>query len=263
MLLLGGYDLLFLIAFNKYCLNSKPVLEYTKAFITSVVVGKDVVPRIGLHQMETLRADLITAIQHSQDPKWKTIASTMQCCGSGAPPVIEDEAEGPAEQWSSSRRKLSRNPASHPSDATIELTVHRPLYPPGRILHVVRHHPGPGPNNYRYSSFRWRRSGKPVYQAVWVDNEDFGEVIISPCMIQDHMPDKVLEALELPTTKTFSNNVNRTDPFPVIFLSISEIYGARHGCFLIDSRRPDRPRNSGPKSPWPLFSNTNPKLGAI
>ncbi|XP_047740268.1 diacylglycerol lipase-alpha isoform X2 [Hyalella azteca] len=170
-------------------LLSKPVLEYTKAFITSVVVGKDVVPRIGLHQMETLRADLITAIQHSQDPKWKTIASTMQCCGSGAPPVIEDEAEGPAEQWSSSRRKLSRNPASHPSDATIELTVHRPLYPPGRILHVVRHHPGPGP--------RWRRSGKPVYQAVWVDNEDFGEVIISPCMIQDHMPDKVLEALEL------------------------------------------------------------------
>ena len=27
----------------------------SKSFMTSVVVGKDVVPRLGLHQMETLR----------------------------------------------------------------------------------------------------------------------------------------------------------------------------------------------------------------
>ena len=46
-----------------------PAVEYTKKFITSVVVGKDVVPRIGLHQMEALRADLISAIQGSQNPK--------------------------------------------------------------------------------------------------------------------------------------------------------------------------------------------------
>lgn len=43
--------------------------EYTKAFVTSVVVGKDVVPRIGLHQMESLRADLMHAIKRSKDPK--------------------------------------------------------------------------------------------------------------------------------------------------------------------------------------------------
>lgn len=43
--------------------------EYTKGFVTSVVVGKDVVPRIGLHQMESLRADLMHAIKRSKDPK--------------------------------------------------------------------------------------------------------------------------------------------------------------------------------------------------
>lgn len=43
--------------------------EYTKSFVTSVVVGKDVVPRIGLHQMESLRADLMHAIKRSKDPK--------------------------------------------------------------------------------------------------------------------------------------------------------------------------------------------------
>lgn len=64
-----------------------PVVEYSKSFITSVVVGKDVVPRIGLHQMETLRADLINAIQRSVDPKWKTIACTLICCCCGPEPT--------------------------------------------------------------------------------------------------------------------------------------------------------------------------------
>lgn len=36
---------------------------------------------------------------------------------------------------------------------------------------------------------------EPVYQALWAQNIDFDEVLISPVMIQDHMPDKVLEAL--------------------------------------------------------------------
>lgn len=29
----------------------------------------------------------------------------------------------------------------HPSDSSIALTTHQPMYPPGRIIHVVRHHP--------------------------------------------------------------------------------------------------------------------------
>ncbi|KAH1011144.1 hypothetical protein HUJ04_000571 [Dendroctonus ponderosae] len=36
---------------------------------------------------------------------------------------------------------------------------------------------------------------EPVYQALWAANTDFDEVLISPVMIQDHMPDTVLEAL--------------------------------------------------------------------
>jgi len=37
---------------------------------------------------------------------------------------------------------------------------------------------------------------EPVYQALWANNTDFDEVLISPVMIQDHMPDTVLEALK-------------------------------------------------------------------
>lgn len=70
-----------------------PAVEYSKSFITSVVVGKDVVPRIGLHQMETLRADLINAIKRSVDPKWKTIACSMICCCCGPEPTSVVEME--------------------------------------------------------------------------------------------------------------------------------------------------------------------------
>lgn len=34
-----------------------------------------------------------------------------------------------------------------------------------------------------------------MYQAIWADNTDFDEVLISPRMFKDHMPDKVLTAL--------------------------------------------------------------------
>ena len=55
-----------------------PAQQYTQEFITSVVVGKDVVPRIGLRQMESLRADLINAIKRSVDPK--VIFQLLRAC---------------------------------------------------------------------------------------------------------------------------------------------------------------------------------------
>lgn len=36
---------------------------------------------------------------------------------------------------------------------------------------------------------------EPVYQAIWAETTGFDEVLISAKMFKDHMPDKVLEAL--------------------------------------------------------------------
>uniref|UniRef100_A0A0A9W875 Diacylglycerol lipase-alpha n=1 Tax=Lygus hesperus TaxID=30085 RepID=A0A0A9W875_LYGHE len=162
-------------------LLSMPAVQYTKSFITSVVLGKDVVPRIGLPQMESLRADLINAIKRSKEPKWKTIACSVVCCDGG------DEADPETMVAYHNEKMNARDAAVHPSDSTIALTLHQPLYPPGSIIHVVRHHPS--------KADRVVKRRDPVYQAVWANNTDFDEVLISPVMIQDHMPDKVLEAL--------------------------------------------------------------------
>ncbi|XP_046980433.1 diacylglycerol lipase-alpha [Schistocerca americana] len=178
---------------------SMPAAEHSKQFITSVVVGKDVVPRIGLHQLESLRADLINTIKRSKDPKWKTIFCSAVCCGCAPMPTSAAELQGDSSLCEYRRERQAARAAGaaavHPSDPSIALTVHQPLYPPGRIIHVVRHHPSKGEQKYEK---RWRQvlnKHEPVYQAVWANTTDFDEVLISPVMIQDHMPDNVLDAL--------------------------------------------------------------------
>ena len=50
-------------------------------------------------------------------------------------------------------------------------------------------------------------SNEPVFQAIWADNTSFDEVIVSPTMINDHMPDNVMDALEkVKKNKYFSSN---------------------------------------------------------
>lgn len=47
----------------------------------------------------------------------------------------------------------------------------------------------------------------PIYQALWADNTDFDEVLISPVMVQDHMPDKLLDALNKVQTRDNASNL--------------------------------------------------------
>ncbi|KAK4878368.1 hypothetical protein RN001_010874 [Aquatica leii] len=171
-------------------LLSMAAMEYTKTFTTGVVLGKDVVPRLGLNQMEALRADLINAIKRSVDPKWKIISCGVMCCCCSIEPTSATElstADQAMADYIQEKQQTRTVGGVHPSDSSIALTTHLPMYPPGRIIHIVRHHP---------TKDEKALSGKePVYQAIWAENTDFDEVLISPVMIQDHMPDKLLTAL--------------------------------------------------------------------
>lgn len=52
-------------------LLSEAAAHYSRDFVISIVHGKDIVPRIGLHQMEKLRFDLIKAIKNCGMAKWR------------------------------------------------------------------------------------------------------------------------------------------------------------------------------------------------
>ncbi|XP_071492907.1 diacylglycerol lipase-alpha-like [Diadema antillarum] len=160
----------------------KEASEYAAEFVTSLIVGKDVVARIGLSQMEFLRADLLNCIKMCRDPKWRVIFGELLCCCSirskNLAPIEDADTPSPL-PW-------RLNKAFHPTNHELVLTTHSPLYLPGRILQVVRNNP--------------KREGiskkECAYYAIWRDREDFNEVLISPVIINDHLPGGVKKAVE-------------------------------------------------------------------
>ncbi|KAM7034852.1 PREDICTED: sn1-specific diacylglycerol lipase alpha [Sturnus vulgaris] len=157
-------------------LLSEDAMEYSKEFVTAVVLGKDLVPRIGLSQLEGFRRQLLDVLQRSTKPKWRIIVGATKCIPKSELP------EEPEENSVTSNRLWT-----HPSDLTIALSASTPLYPPGRIIHVVHNHPA--------EQCCCCEQEDPTYFAIWGDNKAFNEVIISPAMLHEHLPYVVMEGL--------------------------------------------------------------------
>ncbi|XP_062404854.1 diacylglycerol lipase-alpha isoform X2 [Sardina pilchardus] len=160
-------------------LLSEDAMEYSKEFCTSVVLGKDLVPRIGLFQLEGFRRHLLEVLQKSDKPKWRIIAGGTKCIPKSEFPEEDGVSQPQGSAPPSSRLWL------HPSDLSIALSASTPLYPPGRVIHVVHNHP---PESCCGQE-------EPTYSALWGDNKAFDEVIISPAMLNEHMPHMVMEGL--------------------------------------------------------------------
>ncbi|EHB02069.1 Sn1-specific diacylglycerol lipase alpha [Heterocephalus glaber] len=158
-------------------LLSEDAMEYSKEFVTAVVLGKDLVPRrIGLSQLEGFRRQLLDVLQRSTKPKWRIIVGATKCIPkSELPEEVEVTTLASTRLW------------THPSDLTIALSASTPLYPPGRIIHVVHNHPA------EHSCCCEQE--EPTYFAIWGDNKAFNEVIISPAMLHEHLPYVVMEGL--------------------------------------------------------------------
>lgn len=126
-------------------LMSQPVMEYSKSFVTSLVLGKDVVTRLGLHQMEELRSDLLHAIAQCNKSKWKVISASATCFRSSGGSDEEEEEEKREEKMNCSltreEKSSLRSQSLNPDDERFSLTVHKRLFPPGNIIHIVRNHP--------------------------------------------------------------------------------------------------------------------------
>ncbi|XP_026071949.1 sn1-specific diacylglycerol lipase alpha isoform X2 [Carassius auratus] len=160
-------------------LLSEDAMEYSKDFVTSVVLGKDLVPRIGLSQLEGFRRHLLEVLQKSDKPKWRIIAGGTKCIPKSELPLDEEAPVSQGVTPSNSRLWL------HPSDLSIALSASTPLYPPGRVIHVVHNHP---PEICCGQE-------EPTYSALWGDNKAFDEVIISPAMLNEHMPHVVMDGV--------------------------------------------------------------------
>ena len=125
-------------------LLSEAAAEYSKDFVISIVLGKDIVARMGLHQMEKMRFDLIRAIKDCNMTKWGII---FKGCCMGRKDLSMDEfvrefkMELSEEVDEVTQTDEFKKLSIHPNDESISLTVHTPLFPPGSIIHLVRNHP--------------------------------------------------------------------------------------------------------------------------
>lgn len=120
-------------------LLSEPVVEYTKTFTTSIIVGEDVIPRLGLRQLENLRADLIHVLKESEDPKWKTLSCSLVrcCCCCCLPHRLPNHNI----QEYKEQKVCARSAVDHTLDNERKLSLHHPLFPPGRIIHIGKEDP--------------------------------------------------------------------------------------------------------------------------
>ncbi|XP_062382273.1 diacylglycerol lipase-beta [Sardina pilchardus] len=174
-------------------LMSKALAEYSKEFVVSVVLGKDLVARLSLPNMEDLKRRILKMVSNCNKPKYRILlhGCWYEVFG-GEPDDFPTELENREEELNApllgEESLLVRSSASYQSLASDDSPTHAthlPLYLPGRVLHLTEE----GPT--RRSCFSQVR-----YRAEWSSEMSFRSVLISPRMLADHMPDVVLRALQ-------------------------------------------------------------------
>ncbi|XP_077482259.1 diacylglycerol lipase-beta isoform X1 [Stigmatopora argus] len=176
-------------------LLSKALADYSKDFVVSVVLGKDLVPRLSLPNMEDLKRKILKIVSNCNKPKYRIL---LQGCWyelfGGDPDDFPSEMENRREQELSQpllgeESLLIRHSSSYQSlasdDSPLHTVPHMPLFLPGRVLHIIED-----------GSTRRFCISQVRYRAEWSNEMAFRSILISPRMLVDHMPDTLLRALE-------------------------------------------------------------------
>ncbi|XP_007448945.1 PREDICTED: sn1-specific diacylglycerol lipase beta isoform X2 [Lipotes vexillifer] len=173
-------------------LLSKSLYEYSKTFIVSLVLGKDVIPRLSVTNLEDLKRRILRVIAHCNKPKYKILlhGCWYELFG-GHPEDLPTELDGgDLTQPLLGERSLlvHGSPAySFSSDSPFESpTKYPPLYPPGRIIHLEE-----AGTSGRFSCYPAAR-----YSVKWSHESEFSKILIGPKMLTDHMPDILMRALD-------------------------------------------------------------------
>ncbi|OXB67505.1 hypothetical protein ASZ78_005726 [Callipepla squamata] len=175
-------------------LLSKTLADYSKRFIVSIILGKDLVARLSMPNMEDLKRRIVRIVANCNRPKYQIL---LRGCWyevfGGDPDNFPTELDGRNDAaltqplLAEESLMVHRSPSYNALDGESHLNSppqYPHLYLPGRIIHIVEE-----------SSSRRLCSSDIKYSANWSNERAFSSILISPKMITDHMPDVVLSAL--------------------------------------------------------------------
>lgn len=206
---------------------SLPAVEYTKQFAIGTLLGNDVVPRLGIAQLERLRYHVLLSSKSSNKSASKILTRALCpsfCCGSNK--VEYDPSQSLDLLHGTSGRPFDYNGSKVPFQVQPHL-----LYVPGRLIHVVK--------NYSFKTKARRIFNEPIYQAIWTENTDYDRIMIGEGMFYDHLPKNLMHAMKM----LFSNTL----PGKKDSESSSSVQPEAHSTNPILSTRP-REHSGGPET---------------
>ncbi|KAJ3160997.1 hypothetical protein HK101_000851 [Irineochytrium annulatum] len=126
------------------CLLSARAAAHFEEFCTSVIMGDDIVPRIGKNSMELLKLDLARVIETCEVPKWRVFGSVL---GGSSFVKNKEETQGllhrrtPSGGLAKEDLELIRRNSKHLKkghDLTMPGPNSTPMFVPGKVLHIEK-----------------------------------------------------------------------------------------------------------------------------
>eukprot|EP00816_Leptocylindrus_hargravesii_P010370 CAMPEP_0196822226 /NCGR_PEP_ID=MMETSP1362-20130617/82634_1 /TAXON_ID=163516 /ORGANISM="Leptocylindrus danicus, Strain CCMP1856" /LENGTH=736 /DNA_ID=CAMNT_0042201723 /DNA_START=96 /DNA_END=2307 /DNA_ORIENTATION=+ len=185
-------------------------------YVHSFVLDSDLVPRLSVQTMEMLRDEVLELIARIKVPKIMIAQSSLYAATNGDDSGFEEEDlecflhpkdDIPDSKFKRQLERLKRVQQRRREEFRGPSVC---LYPPGKIVHLIKVKES---NSCVHGCFKCLTCGTTnfgsEYTPVWVSNDRFNEIVISPTMGTDHFPNRVCIELERIALEMFSLDVGR------------------------------------------------------
>ena len=179
-------------------LLSEALAEASGSWCTSVILGNDFICRLSMPNLERLRDEMMSCASRAKLPKFAilrraAVAGPQLRAGEvmyssnnygGLGSEVEEALRRYSASVASARSSTPGSPSSPGGSPGATLPVAQ-LYPPGRLLHLVR-------------LGRRRSAGSTVYLPRWTTREQLmSRIVVARNMFTCHFPDKMARELRL------------------------------------------------------------------
>mmetsp|Transcript_29304 Transcript_29304/g.33654 ORF Transcript_29304/g.33654 Transcript_29304/m.33654 type:complete len:975 (+) Transcript_29304:140-3064(+) len=181
-----------------------------KDFVTSFVLDSDLVPRLSIQTMEQLRDEILEMIARIKVPKIQVVKTFVVkgVLGRNKETTNPEDLAYENSQLLHSKENIPQNSKFYEQMEKFKAIQQErkekrggytniKLFPPGKMVHLVK-------TGERRSVFQSVAKCMTCcttnvgyeYTPVWVDNDDFNEIQVSPTMGFDHFPNRVCLEIE-------------------------------------------------------------------